>query len=128
MAEHDERDAAEALAQVSAALAESLDPAVVVSRVAASVRELLHCEGATVYRVEEATGTLVLEGVAGLGPDWSVGLRLPKGLGITALGLRAGRPVSSDDVLNDAAIFLDGPIRARLEAMNHRAMMSAQML
>ncbi|HEY7521333.1 MAG TPA: ATP-binding protein [Methylomirabilota bacterium] len=128
MAQHDERDAAEALAQVSAALAESLDPAIVVSRVAASVRELLECQGATVYRVEEATGTLVLEGVAGLGQDWSVGLRLPKGMGITALGLRAGRPVASDDVLSDAAIFLDAAIRGRLEALNHRAMMSAPLL
>ena len=128
MSEHSERDAAEALAQVSAALAESLDPAVVVSRVAASVRELLRCQGATVYRVEEATGTLVLEGVAGLGPDWSIGLRLPKGVGITALGLRAGHPVASDDVLSDAAIFLDAPIRRRLEALNHRAMMSAPLL
>jgi signal transduction histidine kinase/ActR/RegA family two-component response regulator len=125
---HDERDAAEALAQVSAALAESLDPAVVVSRVAASARELLDCQGATVYRVEEATGTLVLEGVAGLGQDWSIGLRLPKGLGITAVGLRAGHPVASDDVLNDPAIFLDADVRARLTALNHRAMMSSPLL
>ena len=128
MAEHSEPDAAEALAQVSAALAESLDPAVVVSRVAASVRALLRCQGATVYRVEETTGTLVLEGVAGLGPEWSVGLRLPTGLGITALGLRSGHPVASDDVLSDAAIFLDAPMRGRLEALNHRAMMSAPLL
>ena len=128
MAEHREPDAAEALAQVSAALAESLDPAVVVSRVAASVRALLRCQGATVYRVEETTGTLVLEGVAGLGPEWSVGLRLPTGLGITALGLRSGHPVASDDVLSDAAIFLDAPMRGRLEALNHRAMMSAPLL
>jgi signal transduction histidine kinase/ActR/RegA family two-component response regulator len=128
VAESNEHDAAEALVQVSAALAESLDPAVVVSRVAASVRELLRCQGATVYRVEEGTGTLVLEGVAGLGQDWSVGLRLPKGMGITALGLRAGRPVASDDVLSDAAIFLDAPMRARLAALNHRAMMSAPLL
>ena len=128
MTQHDERDAAEALAQVSAALAESLDPAVVVSRVAASVRELLNCQGATVYRVEETTGTLVLEGVAGLGPDWSIGLRLPKGLGITAVGLRAGHAVASDDVLNDPAIFLDADVRARLTALNHRAMMSSPLL
>jgi signal transduction histidine kinase/ActR/RegA family two-component response regulator len=125
---HDELDAAEALAQVSAALAESLDPAVVVSRVAASVRELLHCRGATVYRVEEATGTLVLEGVAGLGQDWSIGLRLPTGIGITGVGLRAGHPVASADVLEDPAIFLDADVRARLAALNHRAMMSAPLL
>jgi hypothetical protein len=37
VADHDERDAAEALAQVSVALAESLDPADVVSRVAVGV-------------------------------------------------------------------------------------------
>jgi signal transduction histidine kinase/ActR/RegA family two-component response regulator len=128
VAEQNEPDAAEALAQVSAALAESLDPAVVVSRVAASVRALLRCQGATVYRVEEPTGTLVLEGVAGLGPEWSVGLRLPTGLGITALGLRSGHPVASDDVLSDAAIFLDAAMRGRLEALNHRAMMSAPLL
>jgi signal transduction histidine kinase/ActR/RegA family two-component response regulator len=128
VAEHGERDAAEALAEVSAALAESLDPAVVVSRVAASARELLRCQGATVYRVEEATGTLVLEGADGLGPDWAIGLRMPKGLGITAIGLRAGHPVASDDVLNDPAIFLDAPIRARLEAINHRSMMSSPLL
>jgi len=128
VADENEPEAAEALAQVSAALAESLDPAVVVSRVAASVRALLRCQGATVYRVEETTGTLVLEGVAGLGPEWSVGLRLPTGLGITALGLRSGHPVASDDVLSDAAIFLDAPMRGRLEALNHRAMMSAPLL
>ncbi|HEX3177955.1 MAG TPA: ATP-binding protein [Methylomirabilota bacterium] len=123
-----ELEAAEALAQVSAALAESLDPAIVVSRVAASVRQLLRCQGATVYRVEDATGTLVLEGVSGLDQDWSVGLRLPKGLGITAVALRAGHPIASDDVLQDPAIFLDAPMRARLAALDHRAMMSAPLL
>jgi signal transduction histidine kinase/ActR/RegA family two-component response regulator len=113
---------------VSAALAESLDPAVVVSRVAASVRRLLRCKGATVYRVEEPDGTLVLEGVDGLGPEWSVGLRLPKGVGITAVGLSAGHPVVSDDVMNDPAVVLDEDVRRRLDALTHRAMMSAPLL
>jgi signal transduction histidine kinase len=36
--------------------------------------------------------------------------------------------VASDDVLNDAAIFLDAPMRGRLHALNHRAMMSAPLL
>jgi signal transduction histidine kinase len=123
-----ERDAAEALAQVSAALAESLDPAVVVSRVAASVRNLLRCQGATVYRVEEPSGTLVLEGADGLGPEWSVGLRLPRDVGITGLGLRTGHPVASEDVMNDPAVVLDADVRTRLEAVSARAMMSAPLL
>jgi signal transduction histidine kinase/ActR/RegA family two-component response regulator len=123
-----ERDAAEALAQVSAALAESLDPAVVVSRVAASVRNLLRCQGATVYRVEEPSGTLVLEGADGLGPEWSAGLRLPKDVGITGLGLRTGHPVASEDVMNDPAVVLDADVRTRLEAVSARAMMSAPLL
>ena len=128
MGEDSERDAAEALAQVSAALAESLDPAVVVSRVAASVRRLLRCQGATVYRLEEATGTLVLEGVDGLGPEWPIGLRWPTAVGITGVGLRAGHPVASDDIMNDPAIVLDGDARARMEAVSARAMMSAPLL
>lgn len=128
MTQDSERDAAEALAQVSAALAESLDPAVVVSRVAASVRNLLRCQGATVYRVEEPSGRLVLEGADGLGPEWSAGLRLPKDVGITGLGLRTGHPVASEDVMNDPAVVLDADVRTRLEAVSARAMMSAPLL
>jgi signal transduction histidine kinase/DNA-binding response OmpR family regulator/HPt (histidine-containing phosphotransfer) domain-containing protein len=121
--------AAESLAEVGRIISQSLDPREVAERMVASVRVLLDSTIASFHRVEGPAGDLVTLAVAGdVGTAWPVGTRLPAGAGAAGLAIRRGRPVMTDDLLDDSRISATPEVRARFEAVGMRVVLSVPIL
>jgi PAS domain S-box-containing protein len=117
------RQTAEALADLSRLIAETLDLKSVASRVADSVRRLLGTPLAAVYQVEPGSGDLVMLAVAKGGDvpfDWNQ--RLPRGVGASGLAVEQRQTVVTSDVLSDARLATSPDVRAVLEESQFRAL------
>jgi GAF domain-containing protein/CheY-like chemotaxis protein/HPt (histidine-containing phosphotransfer) domain-containing protein/HAMP domain-containing protein len=123
------RQAAESLAEVGRVISQSLDPRDVAERIVASVRLLLGASVASLYRIEESAGDLVLLAVSGdVGPDWRPGLVLPRGTSAAGLAVSERRPVATDDLLGDPRLSLPPDVRARVRAVGLRVVLSVPIL
>ena len=113
---------AEALAQVSRELTQSLDLPTVGQRIVASMCRLLEGAVAVLYAVESESGDLVAMARAGpfaprLGNDY----RLRQGAGLVGLAIRERQSVVTTDVLQDARLWYSEEERELIERAGHRA-------
>ncbi len=106
---------AEALAAHSRALPESLDPSTVARQTVARVRALLGAPVAVLYRLDEASGALVVLASSDvLARAFAPDTRLPPGVSVAGLALRTRAPAVTPDVLNDDRISLTPDVRRRV--------------
>jgi signal transduction histidine kinase/integral membrane sensor domain MASE1 len=116
-----QRRTAEAFAQTSHALVESLDVREMADRIVSSVRELLGGTTAIVFERDPATGAQTAIATAGEGGSEYTGVRIPSGIGAIGLAVRAQRPVVTADVTADPRIVLTPAVRSRVERTPIRA-------
>jgi PAS domain S-box-containing protein len=113
---------AEALAAVSQALAQSLDPRQVSQLIADSVAALLDARGAAVYRLDRETDVLVSVALGGDG-EQAFPPVLRRGLGLVGRAVLARRLQTGRDPLDDVATVSTagadglGPLREPCGAM-----------
>jgi len=116
---------AEALAAHAHALATTLDPETVGRRAAESVRELLGARSAVLFRLDPASGDLVVFATAGTtGAAYGRDLVFPRGTGVVGWALREGAPVVTQDLFADERVTLTPELRARIVAAGHRAVLA----
>src|SRR5262245_47974329 len=120
------RRAAEALQRIGRDLSHSLDPEEVGGRVAASVLELIDARRASLYRLEEDSGDLVL--LANAGEAAPVNAVLPRGVGTAGLAAVLRRPVACSDILADERLTWTAATRAAIEPSPYRALLSVPLL
>lgn len=130
LAERDERcRAAEALADVSGALAQSLDADVIAQRVADMVRHLLRASGSLIFRSRPDAEELVTVAVSGeLAPDFGRGVVFPGGSGLAGVAVRTRQVVATPDFLTDARVVLPPDLRRSLEPAADRAVLAAPLI
>ncbi|HSE93616.1 MAG TPA: GAF domain-containing protein, partial [Methylomirabilota bacterium] len=120
------RRAAEALQRIGRDLAHSLDPEEVGARVVASVLGLIGAKRASLYRLEDDSGDLILLATAGeVKPANDV---LPHGVGTAGLAAVSRRPVACSDVLADDRLTWTAAVRAAIEPTRYRAVLSVPLL
>jgi|GEM_PF-867350 len=120
------RRAAEALQRIGRDLAHSLDFEEVGSRVVDSVLGLIDAQRASLYRLDEDSGELVLLTTGGEAPPSN--RVLPRGVGTVGLAAALRRPVACADVLADERITWTAATRAALETSPHRAVLAVPLL
>jgi PAS domain S-box-containing protein len=117
-----------ALADVERLLSETLDPDVVTSRIAATLRELLGARVTTVSRPAE-NGAYVFTAVAGAtGPRFRPGARFPRGVGAIGMAAAERRVVQTPNVLADPHIDLTPDVRTLVGETPYRAVLAAPLL
>jgi PAS domain S-box-containing protein len=116
---------AEALAGVSRALAQELDPDRVSQRIADSVRALLASRIATVFWLEPSSAGLVTRAVSGDGDvsAWRDTV-LPRGIGAAALAVGELGVVALPDMLADPRVVLLPDMRTRIEGEGNHAVLA----
>lgn len=123
------RRTAEALAEVTATLAQSLDAGVVSQRIVETVRTLLGTKSSVLYRIEEGSGDLVAVATAqGEHPNERAEVRLACGAGAAGLAVAERRLVTTADILVDDRIALGEGLRARLRDAPHRAVLALPLI
>jgi signal transduction histidine kinase/CheY-like chemotaxis protein len=122
------RRAAEALAEVTRLMSQSLDVDEVGQRIVDSVRGLFDAVSAVLYRWDTELKDLTALSLSG---DWSPVLDhivFPAGTGITAVAVGQRRPVATADVLSDAAVTLVPSVRDRFAGSRARAQLAVPLL
>jgi PAS domain S-box-containing protein len=103
-----------AAAEITRALAGSLDLDRVTEMIVTTVLRLLQSTSAALYERDAATGALRCVAVAGgADPQPWVGLMIPAGHGVVGRALAEGRVVWSPDFLADPRIIVPDQLRAR---------------
>jgi two-component system, cell cycle sensor histidine kinase and response regulator CckA len=123
------RQLAEALETIGRDLARSLDPAVVSKRILENLATLLGAHTPVLYRIDPDSGNLVAAAMAHdlervMGPD----LVVPRGIGCAGQAVEERRPVATPNVLTDPRIPLTPALRARLEQIPYRAVLSVPLI
>jgi signal transduction histidine kinase/CheY-like chemotaxis protein len=122
------RRAAEALAEVTRLMSQSLDVDDVGQRIVDSVRGLFDAVTAVLYRWDTELKDLTALSLSG---DWGPVLDhvvFPAGTGVTALAVGQRRTVSTADVLTDAAVTLAPSVRARFADSRARAQLAVPLI
>jgi signal transduction histidine kinase/CheY-like chemotaxis protein len=122
------RRAAEALAEVTRLMSQSLDVDDVGQRIVDSVRGLFDAVSAVLYRWDTELKDLTALSLSG---DWAPVLDhvvFPAGTGITALAVGQRRTVSTADVLTDAAVTLVPSVRERFAGSRARAQLAVPLI
>jgi len=91
-----------AIFEISKALNEETDPAVLLQLIVDRATELMGASSGSIIRVDRASGMLYIEAERGLGQAVKSALRLRIGEGVTGWVAREGRPVLVPDVRKDA--------------------------
>jgi len=115
------RRAAESLAGVGRRLSQSLDPEDVGQRIVDSVRMLVGALRATLIQLEPESETLRLLAVSGEEA-------FPLGPGVAGFAIRERRPLITADLLADPRITLAPDVRAHLEGLPVRAVLSVPLV
>jgi len=119
------RHTAEALAQISRLLSETLDSEVVAQRITDSVRTLFSAQSSAVFRLDADKGHLVgLSGSGETDPVFRPGVAMPRGHGAVGLAVETGEPVATPNVLADGRIRYSPEVCARIEAAPSRAVLA----
>jgi signal transduction histidine kinase len=122
------RRAAEALAEVTRLMSQSLDVDGVGQRIVDSVRGLFDAVAAVLYRWDAELKDLTALSLAG---DWGPVLDhvvFPAGTGLTALAVGQRRTVSTADVLTDASVSLVPAVRERFAGSPARAQLAVPLM
>jgi GAF domain-containing protein len=90
-----------AIFEISKALSEQSDPAVLFQLIVDRATELMGASSGSVIRMDPETGTLFIEAERGLGPEVKNAMRLRVGEGITGWVAREGEPLLVPDVQAD---------------------------
>ena len=90
-----------AIFEISKALNEQSDPAVMFQLIVDRATELMGASSGSVIRMDPDTGTLFIEAERGLGPEVKEAMRLRVGEGITGWVAREGEPLLVPDVRKD---------------------------
>jgi signal transduction histidine kinase len=123
------RRAAEALADVGAVLAQTLDPEVVAQRIADDILAFLEARSSAVYRLDPGSADLVAIAVSGaVGPTFGKHVVLPRGTGLEAIAVRESRPMVTPDILHDPQVVLTPEARARIEMTDDRAVLALPLM
>jgi PAS domain S-box-containing protein len=119
-----------ALTGISRLLSERLGPDVVGERIAESLRSLLGCRSAVVYRLDVDAGNLlamaVSHGPAAATAGWRP-VREP-GSGAVGLAMRERRTITSPDVLADPRMDIPPALRAHMDQGPDRAILAVPLL
>jgi GAF domain-containing protein/anti-sigma regulatory factor (Ser/Thr protein kinase)/ActR/RegA family two-component response regulator len=123
------RRAAEALAEVSRALAQTLDADVIAQQVVDTVRHLLSARGSFLFQLRPDTEDLIAVAVSGeVAPDYGLGIVLPDGSGLAGVAVRARQVVVTPDLLTDARVVPPPDWRRMLEPATDRAALAAPLI
>ncbi len=123
------RKAAEALAEVGQAIAQSLDLEEVGQRIVDSVRSLFGAKYSTLFQLEPGSGALVVvAGSAEAEFPFPPNQVFPKGTGATGLAVRDREVVITPDVLDDPRITLTPEVRGRIEQAGYGAVLAVPLL
>jgi GAF domain-containing protein len=120
------RLSAESLAEVGRLVSLSLEPAQVGRGIVDAVCRLLGTKMASLFRVDPASGALLLVAGEGAGVRWNT--RMEPGTGSVGLAVRERGPVALPDVLADPRIQLTAAARADIEASGFRAVLAVPLL
>lgn len=90
-----------AIFEISKALNEQSDPAVLFQLIVDRATELMGASSGSVIRMDPDTGTLFIEAERGLGPEVKNAMRLQVGEGVTGWVAREGEPLLVPDVRID---------------------------
>ena len=108
------RGAAEALAAVSRVIAQELDFEAVGQQIVEAVRGLFEAETSIIFRLEPATGDLVvLAGAGTVGAAFGNQV-FPRGTGLVGIAVAQRRALVTPNVLGDPRIVLRPEARARI--------------
>src|SRR5581483_6115413 len=107
------REAAEALADVSRLLTQSLDAPELARRVVDRVAAALAVPAVVLYRLDPEAGALVSLAQTGSAAADGTPVVVPAGTGISGIAVAERRAVTSADALADPRVSLDPGIRAR---------------
>lgn len=98
----------ELLAVVSAAVADSgAESRRLLQSVVDAARAIFGAQASSVFLLDDATGDLVFEAVAGQGEQWLVGRRFPAGRGIAGWVASTGESMVVDDLSTSPAFARD---------------------
>jgi len=120
------RVAAEALASVGRVVSQSLDADEVAKRVVESVRDVCVARMAGLYRLESASGDLILMAGVGAGVDWN--RVLPRGTATVGVAVRERQPIVTGDLLEDPRMTFTPETRARIERSPYRAVLAVPLM
>src|SRR5206468_579198 len=117
------RKAAEALADLSRLVSQSLDLTEVRQRVVDGVRELLGGQSAALFRIDAESGDLATTAASGERPIFGAAPVMPRGTA-SDLAVRERRPVASPDMLADDRFTLPAETRALAAKAPGRAILA----
>ncbi|HEX3176141.1 MAG TPA: GAF domain-containing protein [Methylomirabilota bacterium] len=122
------RRAAEALAEVTRLMSQSLDVDDVGQRIVDSVRGLFDAVAAVLYRWDSELKDVTALSLSG---DWGPVLDhvvFPAGTGLIAVAVGQRRTAATADVLTDAAVTLAGSVRERFAQSQARAQLAVPLI
>ncbi|HQU13910.1 MAG TPA: GAF domain-containing protein, partial [Thermodesulfobacteriota bacterium] len=90
-----------AIFEISKALNEQSDPAVLFQLIVDRATELMGASSGSIIRMDPDSGTLFIEAERGLGPEVKNAMRLRLGEGVTGWVAREGEPLLVPDVRNE---------------------------
>ena len=120
---------AEALADVGRVISQGLDPDLVASRIAESVRDLLGVLASAVYREDPESGGVTLlarSAQADSGVQWTSSFG--PGEGVVGLAIREGQTVATEDLAVDPRLIYAAETRVRLERVPYRAALAVPLV
>src|SRR5437667_1250806 len=119
----------EGLHRAGQALVMSLDPAHIVSTIAAKALEVSRADAAILLRLDADAG--VLRAAAGAGqvsPDFVVGLEVAVGRGASGLAVAEGRPVWTSNLYDDPRVAVPDDVKQRMRREGLRSVLAVPLL
>jgi GAF domain-containing protein len=98
-----------AIFEISKALNEQSDPAVLFQLIVDRATELMGASSGSIIRMDPESGTLLIEAERGLGPEVKNAIRLHVGEGVTGWVAREGEPLLVPDVRHDSRYVQANP-------------------
>jgi signal transduction histidine kinase/CheY-like chemotaxis protein len=119
----------EGLHSAGQALAGSLDPARIVSTIAAKALEVSGADAAILFRLDAEAA--VLRAAAGAGqvsPDFVMGLEVAVGRGASGLAVAEGRPVWTSNLRDDPGVPWPDDVKQRMRREGLRSILAVPLL
>ncbi len=93
------------LNEIGRSLTSTLEIRPLLKQILDSAIDILNCEAGSLFLVDEGTGEIVFEVVAGPVAGVLIGTRLPPGTGLVGKAVDSGKPVIANNVHRDKAWF-----------------------
>src|SRR5881296_2928606 len=119
----------EALHSAGQALVRSLDPARIVSTIAAKALEVSRADAAILFRLDgEARILRAAAGAGQVSPDLVADLEVPVGRGASGLAVAEGRPVWTSDLHDDPRVAVPDDVKQRMRREGLRSVLAVPLL